>query len=280
MRTVDFVGRNYVRIVLPEVDTTKVRDSTDESVYMSDPDHIYLGAWYRDLVPRLIQTLSFYPRANTHKLFDYSGYDIFIHNILFGNAQKEMNDLMAGEDKFELCYDPYRVNGSALGLASYKGIDAFKLYEIDDSVNPALVTRDKQDRGVAAPGRRPDSLTTDGIVDYFQLDTTKRDQEFRNFYRANVWFEKSKSLRDGRISKKNFLNSIFTRFSKKIFLNSIFTRIPKKFFEKFFENVSKIDVYSSPTIILKLFQNVFKKLPISFFTFLTFYFLRNARDGN
>jgi hypothetical protein len=146
---------------------------------MSDPDHIYLGAWYRDLIPRLIQTLSFYPRANTHKLFEYSGYDIFIHNILFGNAQKEMNDLMAGEDKFELCYDPYRVSGSALGLASYKGIDAFKLYNFTTSGGVTSVTKEKS----------PDNLATDGVIDYFQVDTTMDNEEFRNFYRANVWFE-------------------------------------------------------------------------------------------
>ncbi len=39
---------------------------------------------------------------------------------------------MAGEDKFELSYDPYRVDGFALGLASYKGIDICVRYLMID----------------------------------------------------------------------------------------------------------------------------------------------------
>ena len=30
---------------------------------------------------------------------------------------------------------------------------------------------------------------TDGIIDYFQLDTTMDNEEFRNVYRRNVWYE-------------------------------------------------------------------------------------------
>ena len=187
MRTVDFVGRNYIRIVLPAVDCTQIVDSTVGSMtdasYMSDPDHIYLGAWHRDLIPRIIEKVEFYPRSNAHKLFEYSGYDIFIHNILFGNAHKEMNDLMSGEDKFELCYDPYRVDGSAMGLASFKGIDAYADYTpgAADTANGGFQKYSKNDKQVLGG--------TDGLIDYFQLDTTMDNEEFRNVYRRNVWYE-------------------------------------------------------------------------------------------
>ena len=186
MRTVDFIGRNYVRIVLPAVDCSQITDTATKAAtvsIMSDPDHIYLGAWHRDLIPRLIQNVSFYPRSNCHKLFEYSGYDIFVHNILFGNAHKEMNDLMAGEDKFELCYDPYRVDGSAMGLASFKGIDNFKEYSYEP-VQPN--SSGFQPATVYTGDATADS---DNIIDYFQLDTTMDNTEFRNVYRRNVWYE-------------------------------------------------------------------------------------------
>ena len=186
MRTVDFIGRNYLRIVLPSVDCSQILDTSvkggDHSV-MSDPDHIYLGAWHRDLVPRLIQNISFYPRSNCHKLFEYTGYDIFVHNILFGNAHKEMNDLMAGEDKFELCYDPYRVDGSAMGLASFKGIDNFKEY----SYTTASGRTDGFQQAAVYSGDA--TAAEDQVIDYFQLDTTMDNTEFRNVYRRNVWYE-------------------------------------------------------------------------------------------
>ena len=185
MRTVDFIGRNYIRIVLPSVDCSQVLDTSTkagEQSVMSDPDHIYLGAWHRDLVPRLIQSVSFYPRSNCHKLFEYSGYDIYVHNILFGNAHKEMNDLMAGEDKFELCYDPYRVDGSAMGLASFKGIDNFKEYEQTGTREPNGFIHSTVYTGDVTGA-------ADEVIDYFQLDTTMDNSEFRNVYRRNVWYE-------------------------------------------------------------------------------------------
>jgi len=182
MRTVDFVGRNYIRFVLPAIDTSQIVDSSINSneEILSDPNHIYLGAWHRDLVPRLIQSVSFYPRSNCHKLFEYTGYDIYVHNILFGNAHKEMNDLMAGEDKFELCYDPYRVDGSAMGIASFKGIDAFSEYTVGDASDVGFQKYTAASTVLGA---------TDGIIDYFQLDTTMDNEEFRNVYRRNVWYE-------------------------------------------------------------------------------------------
>ncbi|MGI5841666.1 MAG: hypothetical protein ACOX6N_05615 [Patescibacteria group bacterium] len=181
MRTVDFIGRNYIRFILPAIDTSQIVDPSINSNadIMSDPEHMYLGAWHRDLIPRLIQNISFYPRSNCHKLFEYSGYDLFVHNILFGNANKEMNDLMAGEDKFELCYDPYRVDGSAMGIASFKGIDAFSEYNITEGPN-GFQTYTPSSTVLGA---------TDGIIDYFQLDTTMDNEEFRNVYRRNVWYE-------------------------------------------------------------------------------------------
>lgn len=182
MRTVDFIGRNFLKISLPAVNTSQIQDSSISSPdqVMSDPEHIYLGAWHRDLVPRIVDKVTFFPRNTVHALFEYSGYDIYVHNILFGNDHKEMNDLMAGEDKFELCYDPYRVDGSAMGIASFKGIDAFSEYTVGapDANGFRQFTQTSTVLGA-----------TDGITDYFQLDTTMDDQEFRQFYRKNVWYE-------------------------------------------------------------------------------------------
>ena len=134
MRTADFIGRNYIRIELPEVDTTEVSDFTfSKELNQPDPTKIYLGAWHRDLIPRIISEVEFYPRSSQHRLFTYTGYDIAVHNIIFGNHNKEMNDLMAGEDRFELAYDPYRVDGTALGIASFKGMDFTSKYNCDNS---------------------------------------------------------------------------------------------------------------------------------------------------
>lgn len=199
MRTVDFIGRNYIRMELPEVNTQeiglKVNSNGEVPQPLSDPNQTYLGAWHRDLVPRIIDKVSFYPRSSQHKLFTYTGYDIAVHNVIFGNANKEMNDLMAGEDKFELAYDPYRVDGSALGIASFKGIDTYKQFEaVDTSIQPGL-----NDRGVAYTGINGSTTVgnklgvitgeKDGFIDTFQLNTSMDDEEFKSFYRRNVWYE-------------------------------------------------------------------------------------------
>jgi len=188
MRTIDFIGRNFVKITLPAINTSNVKDSyvtAGQVGIMQDPQHTYLGAWHTDLIPRLIESLEFYTRSNSHKLFEYSGYDIFIHNLLFGNAHKEMNDILAGEDKFELCYDPYRVDGSAMGLASFKGVDAYVSYTESQAGTQSRITAAK-----AFTKATTETVgSQDGFIDYFQLDTTMDDQEFRDVYRHNVWYE-------------------------------------------------------------------------------------------
>lgn len=207
MRTIDFIGRNYIRIELPEVDTETIRMKTINGVLpepMTDPEQMYLGAWHRDLVPRIINQVEFYPRASQHKLFVYSGYDIAVHNIIFGNANKEMNDLMAGEDRFELAYDPYRVDGTALGIASFKGIDTFKQFvPAEEQPQGSKVNSSRQvasSYGITYTGVAGNTVPeneifefttgeTDGFVDTFQLDTSMDDEEFKNFYRRNVWYE-------------------------------------------------------------------------------------------
>lgn len=206
MRMIDFIGRNYIRIELPEVNTAEI--ATKATKYgpapeaMTDPEQMYLGAWHRDLVPRIIDKVSFYPRSSQHKLFVYTGYDIAVHNIIFGNANKEMNDLMAGEDHFELAYDPYRVDGSALGIASFKGIDTYKQFEVDTE-NAPKVGELKKIESTGLPYKAAGSAEVvnpvveplvgteaeDGFVDAFQLDTTMDDAEFKSFYRRNVWYE-------------------------------------------------------------------------------------------
>ena len=212
MRMIDFIGRNYIRIELPEVNTAEIATKATKfgpaPEAMTDPDQMYLGAWHRDLVPRIIDKVSFYPRSSQHKLFVYSGYDIAVHNIIFGNANKEMNDLMAGEDKFELAYDPYRVDGSALGIASFKGIDTYKQFVVDvrktdeQGKSPHIdATKKISTLGLAymaAGSTEPSTTVTeplvgvegeDGFIDAFQLDTTMDDAEFKSFYRRNVWYE-------------------------------------------------------------------------------------------
>ena len=189
MRNADFIGRNFLRITLPEMNTKNVHDSYVSSgtvPALSDPKHTYLGAWHNNLIPRLIEELSFCTRQNTHVLYKYSGFDIYLHNILFGNQFKEMNDLAAGEDKFELCYDPYVVDSSALGIGSYKGIDTYT----DWAVKTEPVTSGGSIN--AATEHEPTAQITgspDGFIDYLCLDTTMDDAEFRDAYRHNVWYE-------------------------------------------------------------------------------------------
>ena len=209
MRMIDFIGRNYVRIQLPEVDTSEIAMKNVNGVTpekMQDPEQMYLGAWHRDLVPRIIDKVEFYPRSSQHKLFVYTGYDIAVHNIIFGNANKEMNDLMAGEDKFELAYDPYRVDGTALGIASFKGIDTFKQFSLQTTqtdywqpttgqfaASTGLKYTDYNGGDLTNPKEVTEPIGYvdgfDGFVDSFQLDTSMDDEEFVNFYRRNVWYE-------------------------------------------------------------------------------------------
>ena len=181
MRIIDFIGRNYVRLVLPEVDTSTIRDSVVTSkpeLYLTDKRHMYLGSWHRDLIPRIIKRVSFYPRQNAHKLFEYSGYDIYIYNILFGNAAKRMNDLMSGEDMFEICYDPYRTHGSALGQATYRGIDNADQYTT--AFSGAIVS---------ISGEDDSTLGVDGFTDAWIHDTMMTGKQFKDIYRKNVWYE-------------------------------------------------------------------------------------------
>lgn len=200
MRTVDFIGRNYIRLELPEVNTQDIGMKAVNGYTpqpLSDPTQTYLGAWHRDLVPRIIDKVSFYPRSSQHKLFTYTGFDIAVHNVIFGNANKEMNDLMAGEDKFELAYDPYRVDGSALGIASFKGIDTYAQFEptdvvvSTDSLNTERGVKYTGMNGTTTVGEQISGLSgqTDGFVDTFQLNTTMDDEQFKSFYRRNVWYE-------------------------------------------------------------------------------------------
>ncbi len=181
MRIVDFIGRNYCRIVLPEVDTTGVMDSAVRSnkvAKMGDKNHMYLGAWHRDLIPRIVKEVEFYPRSNSHKLFTYSGYDIFVHNMLFGNAMKKLNDLMAGEDAFELVYDPYAVHGSALGLASYKGVDDGNA-QVFNIPTDTSINYEKAETGVQVSG----------FTNKFIYDSFMDGAEFASVYRRGVWYE-------------------------------------------------------------------------------------------
>lgn len=182
MRIVDFIGRNYCRIVLPEVDTTGVMDEAvrnNTALRMADKRHMYLGAWHRDLIPRIIKEVEFYPRSNSHKLFTYSGYDIFVHNMLFGNAMKKLNDLMAGEDAFEIVYDPYAVHGSALGLASYKGVDdGTSGYNLQKS---SVTTPDITVGGTG--------VLVSGFNNKFIYDSFMDGKEFAQVYRRGVWYE-------------------------------------------------------------------------------------------
>lgn len=181
MRIIDFIGRNYVRLVLPEVNTAEIRDNyilTNPQQYLNDKTHIYLGAWQRDLIPRIIQKVSFYPRQNAHRLFEYSGYDIYAFNVLFGNQAKRMNDLMAGEDMFEICYDPFRTHGSALGQATYRGIDNVDQYTtiVDGSV-------------IKISTENSNAIGLDGFTDAWIHDTYMTGEQFANIYRKNVWYE-------------------------------------------------------------------------------------------
>ena len=194
MRTLNFIGRNIIRIDFPMIDLAEVQDSAVRSGSFApgaSPEHTYLGAYYRDLVPRLIKSVSFYPRSSAHDLFVYSGWDLFMFNLVFGNERKELNDLMAGEDRFELCYDPFRVDGSAMGIASYKGIDAYSTYtetvETGSDIAAPYTGEAGQIRVFSQLGAN--NFGSDTLIDYFQPDDTMDLAEFSDSYRKNVWYE-------------------------------------------------------------------------------------------
>ena len=189
MRTLDFIGRNILRLELPSISLfqTNYNNIVNLTDAKEQAQHMYLGAWYRDLIPRIVKSISLYPRSASHDLFVYTGYDIYIHNLIFGNERKEMNDLMSGEDKFELCYDPYRVDGSALGLNSFKGMDVYNSYAVNDTqaINGFAAsqrTYEQTNATVLSAGK-------DGLVDYFQRDDFMDIEEFNECYRKNVWYE-------------------------------------------------------------------------------------------
>lgn len=184
MRTIDFIGRNYVQITLPEINLTNISISKRQPAVASSQ---YVGAWYRDLIPRIIDNVTFYPRSNSHKLFAYSGYDIFVHNILFGNNAKKFTDMMSGEDSFELCYDPYRVHGSALGIASYRGVDNVAEYQ----TNYMAAGASKKDlKWLQIFGQNTAKYyAQDGFNDELQIDTYMNEEQLKEVYRRNVYYE-------------------------------------------------------------------------------------------
>lgn len=186
MKTLDFNGRNILRLELPTISLfeTNFNNLVVNANPKEQAQHMYLGAWYRDLIPRIVKQIAIYPRSASHELFVYSGYCIFIHNLIFGNERKEMNDLMSGEDKFELCYDPYRVDGSALGNNSFKGMDVYSTYSTTPaSFNGFNATSAKAIGNVAM------TAVPDGFVDYYQRNDFMDIDEFNDIYRKNVYYE-------------------------------------------------------------------------------------------
>lgn len=186
MKTLDFNGRNILRLELPTISLFDINFNhlTANANPKEQAQNMYLGAWHRDLIPRIVKQLAIYPRSASHELFVYSGHCIFIHNLIFGNERKEMNDLMSGEDKFELCYDPYRVDGSALGNNSFKGMDVYSVYNTPSaSFNNFNVTSAKAINSQAM------TQSADGFVDYYQRNDFMDIQEFNDIYRKNVYYE-------------------------------------------------------------------------------------------
>lgn len=194
MKTLDFIGRNILRLELPGISLFETNyanalalknqggDAKDQAQYM------YLGAWYRDLIPRIVESVALYPRSASHELFTYSGYCIYIHNLIFGNERKAMNDLMAGEDKFELAYDPYRVDSSALGLNSFKGMDVYSAYDVSNTQNISGF-KNASTRAFTNNNMPAYTAGNDTLVDYFQRNDFMDVQEFNDVYRKNVYYE-------------------------------------------------------------------------------------------
>jgi len=191
MRTLDFIGRNILRLELPSVSlfNTNLKNLIASGDVKTQAQNMYLGAWYRDLIPRIVQKIDLYPRSASHELFSYSGYCIYIHNLIFGNERKAMNDLMAGEDKFELCYDPYRVDGSALGLNSLKGMDVYSNYDVMSTSAAVNGFRASNARVFTANNANAYNAGQDTLVDYFQRNDLMDIKEFNEVYRKNVYYE-------------------------------------------------------------------------------------------
>lgn len=186
MKTLDFNGRNILRIELPTVSLykTNLANALSVTTAKEQAQVMYLGAWHRDLIPRIVKQIAIYPRSASHELFTYSGYACFIFNLIFGNERKEMNDLMSGEDKFELCYDPYRVEASALGNNSFKGVDVYSAYSTASVSSLGNFAASSARAMSATNANGPDTL-----IDYYQRNEMMDLQEFNDIYRKNVYYE-------------------------------------------------------------------------------------------
>lgn len=170
MRDAEFIGRNYLIIGLPRVNCT---DILSKATYgnisaLGDPHNFYLGAWHQQLPARIIDSITFHSRYTQQPLFTYSAIDIQCYNAVFGSSQFELNALMAGEDALTLHYDPYHVDGAALGKASFKNIDPYGAYTV------------KPDGSV---------VMNEEISNDLQIDTTMDNETYREYYRRGVYYE-------------------------------------------------------------------------------------------
>lgn len=109
-RIPDFVGKNYIYFRLPAVDLPSSLPPTITDINNSGvevPSNRFLGAWHNDLIPRIIKNVIIRSKTSGHESYSYSGLDIWLHNIIFNNSKSKMFDMLAGQDQFELVYDPF-----------------------------------------------------------------------------------------------------------------------------------------------------------------------------
>lgn len=180
-KTQDYLNQCVLRLILPPLDASRI-SSCPNNLGVDDrstPD-MYLLAWHHDLVPRIINTIRLYSRQSTHRIMEYTGKDIWIHNMLFGAENREINDLMAGEDKFELTYDPYRVDSSAMGAVPYRGVNEFTKY---------VTTATGHQQIWAVKPTADNSTTQEGFIQFYERMDDIDSVTFRNTYVTNRWHE-------------------------------------------------------------------------------------------
>lgn len=181
-----FIGKMIFKIRLPYLNLVELLGQN----FFTDASNTYLGAYYNDLVPRLIKQITLSSKNNTYTIFTYTGIDLFIHNMLFSNDRKNCIDLAQGEDKFELNYDPFRIDSSALGVRSFVGLDTTTNYAFVASGSGQQTPVPSYDAD--HPNYQPTTAVYDvgdGFVDSFVQDTTMTFKEFKELYRHNVWYE-------------------------------------------------------------------------------------------
>lgn len=148
-RIPEFVGKQYLYFKLPSVDLSvlpkTITDINEPTIEV--PSNRFLGAWHNDLVTKIIKNVIIRNRSSSFEIFSYSGVDIWLHNMIFNGSKSKMQEMLTGQDSFELVYDPfdfsniinpYYQNNSKLVINNVSVNDEFKYVYGQYYENPVM----------------------------------------------------------------------------------------------------------------------------------------------